>query len=265
MFSYESVSIGSLYAKYFSKETQNVIDKNRLKTIKDLLIFMENNKDIDFSIINRRLEKIIEQIDNNKDKEPLIYKIKEYEDNILSYNDKINYGNILLLKSPTSAYSAKYNILMYMTISRIINDLSLATPNGENYLVKSIHKLGYSAIPTIVNALNMYRDQIVRQSKLTSKTDENLLKLNSNEKISIVENNYNEIIDYILNNSKELIWGKLTIPQKKLYESTMVNNTKMDNIIKKDMIINIANYTTLPELENLSNGDYQVLKRFIKK
>ena len=265
MIKYEDVSIDILNAKYYSKEIQKIIDRNRLKTIKDLLSFMKDNPEIDFSSINNKLKKVIEQIDNNVDKEPTVYKIKEYEDNILNYNDKINYGNILLLKSPTSLYSVKYFNLMYTQISKIINDVSLCTQNGENYLVKFTHKLGYSSIPVIVDALNMYKDQIVRQSKLTSDRHNNLFKLDMDEKVEIVDLKYSQIINYLMNNTEELIWCKLTDSLKKKYESSIINDTKMDNLIKSFIIKSVANYTTLPELEDLSKDNYKVLNRFIKK
>ena len=45
----------------------------------------------------------------------------------------------------------------------------------------------------------------------------------------------------------------------------MINSKKRDIIIKDRMIDIISNYTTLPELEKVADGNRKVLKRFIEK
>ena len=71
---------------------------------------------------------------------------------------------------------------------------------------------------------------------------------------------------YLIYNTEErTIWGELTESQKKLYISSVINNKKRDTIIKDRMIDIISNYTTLPELEKVADGNRKVLKRFIEK
>ena len=71
---------------------------------------------------------------------------------------------------------------------------------------------------------------------------------------------------YLIYNTEErTIWGELTESQKKLYISSVINNKKRDTIIKDRMIDIISNYTTLPELEKVVDGNRKVLKRFIEK
>lgn len=69
----------------------------------------------------------------------------------------------------------------------------------------------------------------------------------------------------IYNTEERTIWGELTESQKKLYISSVINNKKRDTIIKDRMIDIISNYTTLPELEKVADGNRKVLKRFIEK
>lgn len=71
---------------------------------------------------------------------------------------------------------------------------------------------------------------------------------------------------YLIYNTEErTIWGELTEPQKKLYILSVINSKKRDTIIKDRMINIISNYTTLPELEKVADGNRKVLKRFIEK
>ena len=226
---------------------------------------MENHPEKDFSPIKQKLNQVMDQINSNRDKEPKIYKIKDYDDEHLTRFDRLNYGNKLLLASPTTVYSLKYNCLEYRQISEIIDALGLATQTGENFLIQSTRKIGYNSIPKIIESLNMFRQQVVRQSKLSDEEYFNIFDKNKMEKANIVWLKYNDIIDYIIKNAKELVWGELTTPQKKLYLSSAFNSTKVDNQIKDAMIKSIANYTTLPELEELKKDDYKVLNRFIKR
>ena len=112
----------------------------------------------------------------------------------------------------------------------------------------------------------MYDEQVLRQAELTPKRNCNLFLKDKKNKNEIVEDSYSDIIMYLIYNTKErTIWGKLTDPQKKLYISSAINSKKRDKIIRNRMIDIISNYTTLPELEKVTDGNQKVLKRFIEK
>ena len=127
-------------------------------------------------------------------------------------------------------------------------------------------KIGYSCLPQITLAIHLFEEQIKRQAKLTDKRNINLFNQDFEEKFQIVKDAYAEIIAYLLYNTEErLVWGKLTDVQKRLYLSSIINQKKSDFDTKNNIISTIAHYTTLPEIENISNHNYRVLKRFIVK
>ena len=140
--------------------------------------------------------------------------------------------------------------------------MKLTDQFGRN-VIGRIRNIGPDSITKIISALKMYDEQILRQANLTEKRDYNLFLKAKNE---IVEDLYSDIIMYLIYNTEErTIWGELTESQKKLYISSVINNKKRDTIIKDRMIDIISNYTTLPELEKVADGNRKVLKRFIEK
>ena len=143
--------------------------------------------------------------------------------------------------------------------------MKLTDQFGRN-VIGRIRNIGPDSITKIISALKMYDEQILRQANLTEKKNYNLFLKDKKAKNEIVEDLYSDIIMYLIYNTEErTIWGELTEPQKKLYISSVINNKKRDVIIKNRMIDIISNYTTLPELEKVADGNRKVLKRFIEK
>ena len=143
--------------------------------------------------------------------------------------------------------------------------MKLTDQFGRN-VIGRIRNIGPDSITKIISALKMYDEQILRQADLTEKRNYNLFLKDKKAKNEIVEDLYSDIIMYLIYNTEErTIWGELTESQKKLYISSVINSKKRDAIIKDRMIDIISNYTTLPELEKVADGNRKVLKRFIEK
>ena len=269
MIKLENISVDVLSAHYYSPTIDKIIEERKIKTLQDFVDEMEKSPE-QFRWCHPlldRLDKVIESMNksNRKGKEPSTFQFKQYDDSSLQYTDSLNNGDILLLTKPTTESTVSRSGIRYRTIEQIKDYLSLTTSNGENCLVSRVRKIGPEAVSGVLTAVDMYSDQVVRQSQLTDSRDINLFTYQQDEKIEIVDDLYAKIIAYLIYDTKEFVWGELSDAQKKLYLSSIVNNRQMDQIIRDRMISNVSNYTTLPELENVAKGDYKVLQRFIKR
>ena len=245
---------------------KSLFDINSVYNLNDVLYLIKKYPSYDWSSVKRRLKKVFSCVDNAnlKFKEPILYDTKPYLDKSLSYNDKLNYGNVLLLPNPSTNLQIKYRELYRYNIDSICSYLKLCDRNGYNYIVKRMRNIGEDSIKSIINAISMYREQVYRQSLITKDRDINLFTMDLETKKEIVNDKYSDIINYLVYNFDFTIWGELTDAQKKLYLSSVINNKMLDRTIKDRMINCISNYTTLPELDNVVNNDMKVLKRFVK-
>lgn len=190
--------------------------------------------------------------------------VKDYENKSLSKMDELNFGNILLLSNPTNFESVKYRSINYTSLAKVKKYLM----PREGGIVKWpwCTKIGNSDVPKIVTAVDLYTDQIEKQSKLTNNRRINLFEYQNKEKQEIVMDKYADIIDYLLCTTKEeLLWSKLTDAQRKVYLSSIKINHQVERKTREKMIEYISNYTTLEELENLEKENYKVLNKFIKR
>ena len=266
MIKLENVSIDNLSLWIYAPKIKKIVDEFELKSIQDLLDEIQRSPEIDWSNIEKKLNCLIKEVDKNnkKEKEPIIFNTTNYEDSTLKYTDTLNNGNILLLSSPTTENAVTYYGIKDKSIDNIKNNLLLTQPDGSNYLISYTRNISLSNIQKLIDAINMYNEQVVRQSMLTDSRDFNVFTYEQEEKKEIVRDNYADIITYLVYNTNEFVWGKVSDLQKKRYISSIINNNKIDNIIRDRMINNIANYTTLKELENYQKDNYKLLKRFIK-
>ena len=266
MLELKNVAVEQVFRTLSSKRLSKLANEN-VRTIQDLLDGLPKYSgylsDYDFKQLSYAIRHV--EFANKRGVEPEIYETKEYEDESLKYNDALNKGEVLLLSAPTTEYVTSFNVLRRLPIESIKRLLTLTNDEGKNFLISEVKRIGPKALPVILKAIEMYSDQIVRQSELTDSRDINLFTYQQEEKKEIVTEKYAEIIAYLLDNTKEFVWGEVSERQKNLYLSSVVNNRQMDTMVKNRMVNNVANYTTLPELEKVASNDYKVLKRFIKK
>ena len=248
------------------QELYKIIEQKNLSSIQELINEIEETKEIDWTQVLYELNDLKTSVDkhNKKEKEPTIYQTKRYEDSSLYRTDSLNYGNILLLPDDPDKIKSQMSICI-KPINILKKELSQCTIDGKNYFNTYTRKIGAPSIPKIVDSIDMYTDQVLRQSQLTNQRDINLFTYQQDQKREIVTDKYAEIIAYFLQNTKEFIWSKLKETQKKDYLSSIINKKYSDKVLKKKMIKRITNYTTLKELENMEKEDYKVLQRFIKK
>lgn len=242
----------------------NLAKENNCYSAEDLISLTKEYSKYNWDIVNKRIDELKLIVDKSSIKgiEPETY---EYEDNGIESVDKLNKGDVLLLDNPTLEFQTKFKGLRTYSIDEIKHNLKLTDQFGRN-VIGRIRNIGPDSITKIISALKMYDEQILRQANLTEKRNYNLFLKDKKAKNEIVEDLYSDIIMYLIYNTEErTIWGELTESQKKLYISSVINSKKRDVIIKDRMIDIISNYTTLPELEKVADGNRKVLKRFIEK
>lgn len=242
----------------------NLAKENNCYSVEDLISLTKEYHKYNWDIVNKRIDELKLIVDKSSIKgiKPETY---EYENNGIESVDKLNRGDVLLLDNPTIELQTKFKGLRTYSIDEIKHNLKLTDQFGRN-VIGRIRNIGPDSITKIISALKMYDEQILRQANLTEKRNYNLFLKDKKVKNEIVEDLYSDIIMYLIYNTEErTIWGELTESQKKLYISSVINNKKRDTIIKDRMIDIISNYTTLPELEKVADGNRKVLKRFIEK
>ena len=261
----ENAYISADYVLYGSEQRfLDLARENNCYSVEDLISLTKLYPKYNWDVVNKRIDelKLIVERNNIKGIELETY---EYENNGIELVDKLNRGDVLLLDNPTLELQTKFRGLRTYSIDEIKHNLKLTDQFGRN-VIGRIRNIGPDSITKIISALKMYDEQILRQANLTEKRNYNLFLKDKKAKNEIVEDLYSDIIMYLIYNTEErTIWGELTEPQKKLYISSVINSKKRDTIIKDRMIDIISNYTTLPELEKVADGNRKVLKRFIEK
>ena len=270
---FSDVPIEALHPFGLTPEERSFVAERGIRTIQDFVNetgYMGKESDLYSDVPQVFRERVGETIakitdSNKKGREPDVYLTPEYEDNSLKLTDTLNSGNVLLLDNPTTENPAKYSYLKGMPVSTIKEYLRFVKPDGSNYLISKVPKVGVEAAPRILTALDMYSEQVARQAKLTDLRDINLFTYQQKEKEEIVKKLYDNMMEYLLGTVSEFVWGELSDMQKQLYLLSIENRKKIGKIIRYRMISIISNYTTLPELEGAVHDDFKVLKRFIKR
>lgn len=251
-------------------EIKELIKETSSTSVEDVLRLMQEYPNLNWSEVEKYYEVIKRKmaLANKRGYSPNVYYTRGYDEDTLLKQDKLNKGSILLLDNPTD-FRTRYHHLKELSIEQIKSDLSHTMPNGENYVLSvSSHytNIGIGQIPRIISLIEMYEEQVQRQAKITERRDINLFELHKEEKLEIIEELYNEIILYLINNTEErLVWSKLTETQKELYLLSTISK-KISHVETREKIKKyIANYTTLPEVENLEKEKFKTLQRFIIK
>ena len=179
-----------------------------------------------------------------------IYNGSLIEDNTLRITDQSNYGDVLLYTNPMERGGARINQLRYMSIDEIKHLAShLSSYKLQNAFTKR-RNFGIDTVKRVVDRVNFYEQQVLRQASETDKRDINLFMLNKREKDEIVESQIKDIVDYLIDNAEECVWGNLPSTQK-LRMMRAVLALRGENALedKRRLINAISNYTTLSELE----------------
>lgn len=265
----------------WNESLRDFLNGKDVKTVKDIERLLRNNcsENLEQAFIDlRNIKNCISK--NNRDmKDVEIYPVTTYSIPELEYQDTINNESCLILENPIydNGFKTEFSSIQNLSIRKIATDLSYVMPSGKNFLIEYYPLIGHKNVKCIANAINIFHEQIERQAALTTDYSINLFEMNQREKINIVWREYDEIIDYLLVDAElhfvlsndpskfGFVWGPLSCSAKKTYKSLSDCSTEKQLEKKKALISYIANYSTLPELEDISNHKMKSLDRFIVK
>lgn len=212
---------------------------------------------------------------NSVGRQPVMFKCNNYKNTdvyrkTLKITDKQNLCGVLLCKSPLIINNQKYNMFDKLTIEEV-KDLLIKVVGhdkisvGNNAFLEKMKNFTVDDVENIINAINFYEMQVLRQAREIKKRGINLFTENKLVKEQIVRSQLNDIIKYLIDNADVFVWGELSHAEKtKLIYAISSNGGYENQIIKDRMIKAIADYTTLSELEKgvVKN---KTLDRFIIK
>lgn len=238
-------------------------------------LILSGNKDFQYDYLIRELKIVIKywQIANSNDNAPVLYPCNDYENSgveryILDKTDKENYGDVLIFGNPFVRSNSKRNTIRNYSIfelKHLLNSVQLNNVyiRGDNGFVSYFRMLGHSSAKQVCNAINFYEEQVLRQAKIYSSSD-NLFLEDIVIRRELVINQLEEILEYFINNMDEAIWGTLTDAQRRTLQK-VIDKSKDKNVdVTRDNFINmVSNYTTLDDFED-GIVKKRALDRFIK-
>lgn len=246
----------------------NGLNEDEYITYRDLGNMIKDNPVLKRSLIEDKYNNAEKKVlkNNALGKEPIIYTTTGYSDSRLLYTDSVTLGYALILSNVTNDYPVSYIELNYLSIEKIKKYLSYCTLSGKNYLQQKFRKIGNINLKKILISLDMYEQQVIRQSNLTEDKDINIFSLDRQRKHQVVNDLYADIVNYLVENTNErFVWGTMSTVQKEKLLLSIIGKGKASKLIRGNLVDVISNYTTIEELENIRKNDYKVLKRFIVK
>lgn len=266
MIKLSDVAAKEIYSLFKTDFVKEIIKGKDIVSVDDVIALMEEYPEADWASISQDVEKIKRQVTafNDKGYEPKVFFTSSYSDSSLNNTDRLNFGDVLLLNNIFNPRTGKNLSVTSKSIADIKGELSHTSPIGENYFKRNNRNFGEGRLYQMLDAIEFYQQQVERQAALTPDRDINLFLLDQNKKRQIVTESFSEIVEYLVDNTEEkLVWGNLSDCQKQLLTSSVVNSYQSDLRIRESLVTNIANYTTLPELECVASHDAKVLSRFI--
>lgn len=252
----------------------SVLDNYSIRNYEELKNLIEFEKsDFNSKILKQQLEKVERNIEllTSQGIKPELYHSNGYKVGIvdlrsLEITDKYTSGRNLILKSPTNIkHTHRDGYISLHTVGELKYMLSHVHPNLKNVLLYGNYCLTREDVPNLLKAINFYEEQVIRQAQALKKDASvrfplNIFEYDKDIKRKLVNEQLKEVVDYLTSSTSTYIWGKLTDAEKlRLLKS--VSSQNENPIIRRNMVEIIANYTTLPEIEE--GLKKKTLKRFI--
>lgn len=204
---------------------------------------------------------------NREDREPEIYSVQQYSDPKLNKVDKYNMGSVLPMFNPLTGLYVTSTFARYYDIEHLKRFLGLTGLRGKNFMKEYFNGVGDKRLPEIIQSIDMYTQQVERQAALMGydlRKARNAFRYQEKEKKEIIGECYEDIIDYLISLDAELWYGQMSPTHIEKLTSSVNGSRDSDKEVKEKYTQYICNYTTLPELEEVSKGRCRALTRFVK-
>lgn len=173
-------------------------------------------------------------------------------------------GNELLLSSIVGQLDrATFDFLLDLNISEI-KKLFYCQNSSSKPLILAASKIGPKNLQDIINAINLFDEQLIRQNEEEHNPYDDLFHLNYEEKKAIVMEEISSYIDYLEQNAKVCVWGENNATKIRFMREALISKSVAAIRNKERLINTFTNYTTLKELEK-GVVKSKTLDRFIIK
>ena len=273
MIKLENVSIYG-FLERLEKENKYLYEMLLINDVFDLNSlewFLTNNKnqlnEKDYNYLSMFFNEMYIKASLNEKIEYNSYLLKEIEtDKKIKYTDSLVRCDKLPIFSPITYYplEAKASRITINDAKNMLDKVVIGKKrnNVENALKNYLKIKSEDEMLKIVNGINMYNEQLLRQSLETPNNVDNLFTYNQQEKREIIESELDEIVNYLITNADTCIWGKVL----QLPLISMINIYRENDSARRERLINcLANYTTLGEIEHGFVKSKVLDKRFITK
>ena len=177
-------------------------------------------------------------------------------------SEELTIGDELLLYSLVGQCDRnRFNCVQDLNISQI-KKLFYYQDSSSKPLILQAVRIGTKNLQSIINAINLFDEQLIRQNEEDHIEGADLFHLNYEEKKTIVLEEIGSYIDYLEENAENCVWGPNTEAKIKLMREAFISKS-VTAIRNKERLINaFTNYMTLSELESgvVKN---KTLERFI--
>lgn len=256
-------------------EILSALNKYAVKDYGELeQLITSKDKDYDIEFFRNLLELIKENIEysNTNGIEPVLFEFQKallsgVDSKELRIADRKTLCKSLILQNPITGSMGEFEKIKNLRIFDLklllgkVVAYNLPT-TGQNAFLSVYPTFNMSQAKKIVDAINFYEEQIIRQSQITHYPGLELFKLHKLEKQRIIAEYIPDIIEYFLFCAEELVWGTLTKEQKIALFSAVNKRKKTESkLLIERLVYTISNYTSLSEIEN--GVKQKTLDRFI--
>lgn len=263
------------YQNSLYQRVQPVLLKNHIDNflqLKELLESDEIENQWIYQVLQDYLNNVINRMNkaNEKGLGLEIFMDNNYKESLidrktLELTDRENMGNVLLYTIPYISSGVKKSCVEHLSIEQIKYYLSYVDDVYFRNLFFKNRNFGVVATKRVLEVINFYEEQVLRQAKETDERDINLFMLNKTYKDEIIEDEVRYIAEYLVDNALVCIWGKMTdLQKKKLISCTTSSRGKNLKNDRRALVNAISNYTTLNEIKD-GVIKSRVLDRFIVK
>lgn len=164
-------------------------------------------------------------------------------------SEKNTKGNELLLSSIVGQDGrSSFNGIISLNVSEI-KKLFYYQNSSSKPLILEASQIGSKNLQAIINAINLFDEQLIRQNEEEHNFGEDLFHLNYEEKKAIVLDEISSYIDYLEENAENCVWGINNESKIRFMRESLISKSVIAIRNKERLINTFTNYTTLTELE----------------
>lgn len=244
-----------------SSFVEDLFHKLNIETIGDLK-YVINEKPITFNMYSKSIftKKCCQEVIMKTEALERKYNLRENANipfknlNMISVfareaSEKNTKGNELLLSSIVFQDGrSSFNGIISLNVSEI-KKLFYYQNSSSKPLILEAPRIGSKNLQAIINAINLFDEQLIRQNEEEHNFGDDLFHLNYEEKKAIVLDEISSYINYLEENAENCVWGNNNESKIRFMRESLISKSVIAIRNKERLINTFTNYTTLTELE----------------